>query len=168
MAPDWRAEGSGAMTGDPQLSSNPVFSLDAHSLVVTDPQGQPSPYIIDKDHEFRLSITLEFDEKGLLVPWILCCLCWRVCYCFDVICLEEDHAEARGTSRCSDEYCGRPDRFVYDGDATGVIVPAGTLRPGTYRITAVVRFRWRCPCEYPLPRPPINAFTDGTIIQITD
>lgn len=155
------------MSGNPEVSATGVFGVDAYGVVVEDFDGEPSPYIIEYNDPFRIWLTLKFG--GILWRWILCCLRWRVCYCFEVICYYDETGTGHPGRICSNYYDGRTDRYEYGADvkeATLVTVEAGKLRPGTYRLTAVVEFYWKCPCVPPLGRPPISAFVDGPTIQI--
>jgi hypothetical protein len=77
------------MPGQPQLSTNDFFGVDARDLVVLDPAGGPSNLIIKRSDDFKLQVSLVFG--GHLAPLVLCCLCWKICYCLDVFC--QDHGE---------------------------------------------------------------------------
>ena len=111
------------MPGQPQLDSNPYFGLDASDLVVRDPAGGPSDFIVKRGDEFSLELTLKFG--GSLAPLVLCCLCWKVCaYCLDIFCADTDGGDARLVDRtfCSPVYCAysgelpyRDGYIVYDG-----------------------------------------------------
>lgn len=158
------------MSGQPPLHSNPFFSLDVHNLEVLDLDDTPGDLILSRDREFKLRLTLEF--AGSLKPLILCCLCWEICYCFDVFCPEvSEPGASRPVDRsfCSRRYCARSDTFIYTAGATEVTVPANSLAAATYKLTAVARFHWRCQCEPPVRRPAVLAgFTEGPVIEITD
>jgi len=164
------------MPGQPQLSTNDFFGVDARDLVVLDPAGGPSDLIIKRSDEFKLQVSLVFG--GRLAPLILCCLCWKVCYCLDAFC--QDHGEPgenRAVDRtfCSPLYCAYdypprdlpPDKgvVVYDGQATEATVGANELYAATYKLTAVARFYCR---DEQHRAPYIAAFTDGPVIDIID
>src|SRR5262245_45703924 len=162
------------MAGQPQLSSNDYFGLDAKSLVVSDPKGIPSEIIIDYDDPFDVSITLDF--RGILCHFILgCCLCWEVHYCFEPVCFDDcgDSGKKTGKRILSPRYCPNEKSLPYDEttktysfgkDATIATVPAKDLAKGTYRVTAVVRFH--CRCEHECRFKGVSAFTDGPLIEI--
>jgi hypothetical protein len=153
------------MAGQPPLNQNPFFSLNASNLEVLDPDDTPGDFILTRARDFKLRLTLEF--AGSLAPLILCCLCWEICYCFEVVCFEGANAPSP-KRRCSTRYCARSDTLKYVGSATEVTVPANFLDAATYRLTAVVRFYWRCACTPPITRPPVlAAFTEGPPIEIT-
>jgi hypothetical protein len=160
------------MPGQPQLDTNPYFGVDASELVVRDPTGGPSDYIIRRGDEFSLELTLRFG--GSLAPLVLCCLCWKVCYCLDVFCADTDGGDTRPVDRtfCSPLYCAytgelpyRDSYIVYDDGATRATVPANSLYVGTYKLTAVVRFYCR---DEEHRAPHVAAFTDGPVIDIID
>jgi hypothetical protein len=157
------------MPGQPPLCSNPFFTLDVGNLQVLDPDDTPSDLILSRANPFKLQVTLKF--QGSLCPIILCCLCWEICYCFDVFCYEGAEGASVPVDRsfCSPRYCALTNTFEYTGAATAVTVPANSLAPATYRLAAVARFYWNCPCNPPLTRPPVLAgFTDGPVVEITD
>jgi hypothetical protein len=48
-------------------------------------------------------------------------------------------------------------------------VPPNALAVATYKLAAVARFYWKCPCDPPITRPPVLAgFTDGPVVEVTD
>ncbi|HZD69814.1 MAG TPA: hypothetical protein VFA45_13185 [Actinomycetes bacterium] len=176
------------MPGQPQLCTNDFFGLDARDLVVLDPAGGPSNLIIRRSDEFKLQVSLVFG--GYLAPLILCCLCWRICYCLDVLCGDYPQPDQppqpgqpvppRPADRtfCSPLYCAYNDPIppprdlpphtgviVYDNGATEATVPANSLDVATYKLTAVARFYCR---DEQHRAPYIAAFTDGPVIEITD
>lgn len=146
------------MPGQPALGDK-VFGIDADAIVVTDPEGEPSPYIIESGDPFTVELRLRFG--GRLARWILCCLRWRICYCFGPLC-----GPGHGKTICTNYYDGRTDKLEYAGADTRLQVAARSLQQGTYRITAVVEFYWKHPCRPPIGRPPISAFADGPPIEI--
>jgi hypothetical protein len=160
------------MAGQPQLHTNEFFGVDLSNLVVYDPGG-PSNYVIRRGDEFSLQTTLTFG--GSLARLILCCLCWRICYCFDVACYEDGNdGESVPVDRsfCSPLYCV-PENYPYpypngdiefSDDATKAVVPANSLYVATYRITAVAKFYCR---DEQHRAPYIAAFTDGPTLEIT-
>jgi hypothetical protein len=167
------------MPGQPQLCTNDFFGVDARDLVVLDPAGGPSNLIIKRSDEFKLQVSLVFG--GHLAPLVLCCLCWKICYCLDVFCQDhEEPGENKAVDRtfCSPLYCAYnyptpPPRdypphtgvIVYDNGATEATVPANELYPATYKLTAVARFYCR---DEQNRAPYIAAFTDGPVIEIID
>jgi hypothetical protein len=48
-------------------------------------------------------------------------------------------------------------KLIYGPPETSLLVPANTLKPGLYKLTAVVTFEGN---------PPMTAFTEGPIIEI--
>jgi hypothetical protein len=157
------------MSGQPALNSNPFFSLDVSNLQVLDPDGTPGDFIVSRAKGCQLQVTLTF--AGSLCPIILCCLCWEICYCFDVFCFDSSQP---GVSRpddfsfCSPRYCALTNQFEYSGPATRVTVPANALAVATYKLAAVARFYWNCSCNPPIIRPPVLAgFTDGPVVEVT-
>jgi len=156
------------MPGEPACPDyKDVFCVDARDVKVLDPNGIASPLIIQRADPFKLQITLEF--QGTLAPLLLCCLCWEVCYCFDVCDYDPAGPRVFNKTYCqSPRYCGFSNKKLYDGAATEATIPANFLDVATYDLTAVVKFYWDCPCKNPPPivRPPISAFTEGPIIEI--
>jgi hypothetical protein len=185
------------MPGQPQLSTNPFFGVDARDLVVRDPTGGPSDYIIRRGDEFRLQVSLVFG--GQLAQLILCCLCWRVCYCLDVFCADYPEpapppqppqpgqppqppqpAPPRpvDTTVCSELYCAYNYPFPAPRDYPeyqGAYVyddgaTEAIVRANTlYVATYKLTAVARFWCrEEPHRAPYIAAFTDGPVIEVID
>jgi hypothetical protein len=154
------------MPGEPQLSSNTIFGVDASDVKVLDPQGIPSNLIIRRGDAFKLQTTLKFG--GRLAPVLLCCSCWECCYCFDPCDYDPGGPEPKMKTFCSPKYCGVSNKFEYDGTANEVTIQSNDLDIAVYKLTAVFKFQWHCPCRYPpnITRPPITAYADGPVIEI--
>jgi hypothetical protein len=157
------------MSGQPALGSNQFFSLDVSNLQVLDLDGTPGDFILSRAKGCKLQVTLKFE--GSLRPIILCCLCWEICYCFDVFCFDSSQPGAsrpQDISFCSPRYCAHTDTFEYTGAATEVTVPPNSLAVATYKLAAVARFYWKCTCTPPIIRPPVLAgFTEGPVVEVT-
>ena len=155
------------MPGEPACPKyKDLFCVDARDVLVLDPQGIESSLIVRRADPFKLQVTLEF--QGRLAPLLLCCLCWEVCYCFDVCDYEPDGPPAQNKTYYSPRYCASSNRFLYDGAATEATIPPNFLDVATYHVTAIVKFYWVCRCrnDPQIARPPISAFADGPVIEI--
>lgn len=152
------------MSGQPALKSNHFIGVDASDLkVLKENDKTPGDFVFSGTKPLKLSLTLEFD--GLFAPVLLCCLCWKIVYCFDVCC--GPHGKGGKRFCFPDRRCGRADKLTYEGEDTQVIVPPNELAPDTtYRIIAIVKFWQRCDGKDIRVRP-LAAFTDGPMIEIT-
>jgi hypothetical protein len=135
------------MPGSPPAGSNKFITLDACDIVVNDTGLFPGDHIIEQNKSFDVSLTLKFD--GILAPTLLCCLYWKVCYCFDICYVGHTaptpHDQPHNHMRCSDWYHGRHDKLTYGRDHTKLTIPANTLTgDATYKITAIVKFYVKC------------------------
>ncbi|MFF3947832.1 hypothetical protein ACFYYN_23775 [Streptomyces sp. NPDC001902] len=121
------------MPAQPDLN-NPVLGIDTRDILVTDNDAIPSGLVLTASLPITVSVT--FEARGLALP-MLHDTPFRVTYAF---------ASLSGTSDVTRSVDGRlvtrpaPAKTVYSGADTDVVLPAGTLRPGLYQVSAMVQF----------------------------
>jgi hypothetical protein len=140
------------MPAQPDMS-NVVLGLDTRDIRVTDNDAIPSGLVLTASLPITVSVT--FEVRGLALP-MLHDKPFRVTYAF---------ASLSGTAdvtRCVD---GRlvtlpaPAKTVYSGADTDVVVPASTLRPGLYQVSAMIQFPGA---------PGMGAFTTLPVIEVVE
>ncbi|MFD8072592.1 hypothetical protein ACFV3E_08040 [Streptomyces sp. NPDC059718] len=121
------------MPAQPDLN-NPAFGFDTHDIQVTDNDAIPSGLVLTASLPITVSVT--FEVGGFMLP-LLHDTPFRVTYAF---------AALSGTDDFTCPVDGRlvtlpaPAKTLYSGADTAVTVPANTLRPGLYQVSAVIQF----------------------------
>ena len=138
------------MPGQPQLGTNPILGIDCTNFVVTDPNDPlgPSNLIIPANNVFDVSV--QFNLGGLLAGWLVATTVpYTVTYFFE------------GMGGAPEGTLGSvPGNTVGGQTAYGpaeTTLSASLPTAGIYRLTAVVGFGG----------PPVTAFTEGPMIQIS-
>jgi hypothetical protein len=133
----------------------------APAIIVLDPNTQPSNLIVDKDLEF--SVAMEFTVTGLS-RFLLGYLQFEVVYTYESIGLG---GEGTLGTKAGNTVAGQA-TYNHQGPLnvqTTYRVPANTLAPGVYRLSAVVTFKLG-PIRQPIPWP-ITGFSESPAIQVT-
>ncbi|MFF4114419.1 hypothetical protein [Streptomyces sp. NPDC001714] len=139
------------MTGQPALGSNPAFGIDATVIHVTDNDGIPSQYVLDADKQIKVNLVFEID--GLVIPSMNGDK-YKVTYAFAPL---ADTPPFTTTREGSLKTALPSPTKVYQGTDTEVKIPAGTIEPGLYQLSAFVQFP---------ANPGIAAFTTLPVIEI--
>ncbi|MER7186471.1 hypothetical protein ABT404_44620 [Streptomyces hyaluromycini] len=139
------------MPGQPEPGSNVVFVIDATGIRVTDNDGIPSQLVLDTDKQIRMNLVFEID--GLVIP-LLDGQKYKVTYAFAPLSNTPAFTTAReGSLKTS---LPSPTKVYKDAD-TEVKIPAGTIKPGLYQLSAFVQFP---------KNPGIAAFTTLPVIEV--
>ncbi|WP_107436209.1 hypothetical protein [Streptomyces hyaluromycini] len=142
------------MSGQPDLN-DPGFGVDARNIQVKDNDATPSSLILTASLPITVSVT--FEARGSALALAITAK-YRVTYAF---------ASLSGTGNVT-RFVERPlitgplpkhPRVVHSGAETEVTLPANTLAPGLYQVSAMVQF------------PGVNsigAFTTLPVIEVID
>ncbi|MBD3287450.1 hypothetical protein GF337_01490 [candidate division KSB1 bacterium] len=152
------------MPGQPEPGSNPWLAMDSGPITMNEP-GLPSSIVVGENVAFEVST--EFFIEGFITPVIIWLMSFAPGDDFQV----EYFAESLGPGDekslgvkqvlASDGVLvpGPPPRYNFDSAATTLTVPAGTLSPGTYKLTCVVRPVADAAAWW-------TAFHEGPVIQV--
>ncbi|MHB9862036.1 hypothetical protein [Streptomyces sp. YIM S03343] len=139
------------MPGQPTLGSNVAFGIGATAIHVTDNDGIPSQLVLDADKQIKINLVFEID--GLVIPSMNGAK-YKVTYAFAP--LANTPAFTTTLERSLKTSLPHPTK-VYQGADTEVKIPAGTVKPGLYQLSAFVQFP---------DNPGIAAFTTLPVIEV--
>src|SRR5262245_56910593 len=141
------------MPGNPQLGTNPFFSLDATSLDVSTATG-PAATVMPFGTQFDISVTWQL--AGILAVWFTShpTDVYQVLYSFESLTNDPDDTNAN-----TGPLPLTPSQLVYAAPDTTLTIGGGTLNVGVYQASAVVTF----PTVPPFPA---SAFISNLLIEI--
>ena len=152
------------MAGQPAPGSNQWIAMNSGPISMNEP-GLPSSIVVGANVSFELST--DFFVEGFITPLIIWLMSFAPGNDFQV----EYFAESLGPG---DEkslgvkqvlatdgvfISGPPPRYNFDSAATNLVIPAGTLVPGVYKLTCVVR-------PVAISAAWWTAFSEGPVIQV--
>jgi hypothetical protein len=142
------------MSGNPQLGTNPFFSLDAISLDVSDATG-PAATVMPFGTPFDISVTWEL--AGIFAVWFTSFpgIVYNVFYAFESLTNDPDD---RSTN--TGPLALTPGQLIYAAPNTTASITGGTLNVGVYQATAAVTFP-----TSPVPFP-ASAFFSPLLIEV--
>jgi len=138
------------MTGQPQLGTNPFFSLDATAVDVVDSLGAANT-VMQFGTPFAISVT--FELAGSAAPWFVSFpgTVFSVLYSFESL------TGGSNLVNPGSPVALTPSVLTYDAPATTADITGGLLGVGVYQTTAVVTFP-----TSPLPFP-ARPFQDHSV-----
>lgn len=123
------------MTGQPDLGQ-PGFGVDARNIQVKDNDSVPSSLILTASLPITVSVTFEARGSALALATTVQ---YRVTYAFASLSGTSDVTRSVDRPLITSPLPSPP-QVVHSGTATEVTLPANTLAPGLYQISALVQF----------------------------
>jgi hypothetical protein len=144
------------------MSGQPESQLStAAAITVLDPNTQLSNLVVDEDLKFAVAMEFTVTE---LSAGLLGYLTFEVLYYYESIGGGPEGTLGKVTGKTVAGQATYNDKGAA-GTRTTFEVQPGTIKPGVYRLGAVVTFKLG-PIPYPIPWP-ITGFTEGPAIQVT-